>query len=84
MHLRKKHNDAIKPWLAALHVNGGSLLIGAHETDLNGLYWLGALWAAERGLIERRGTVDVISDKPRRFAYVLTTKGQRAARCLMR
>lgn len=69
-------------WLQAMAKNGGSLLIGAHEQQAAGLYHLGALWARERGLIVQHGTVDVISDKPRRYAYSLTEKGWRAARFL--
>lgn len=75
----QKQNAAIKPWLRALHANGGSMLIGAHEESPRGLYWLGSLWAEQRGLIVKHGTVDIISYEPRRYAYTLTTKGKRAA-----
>lgn len=80
MHIRKKHNAAILPWLRAISENGGSLLLNATEVDRRHLYWLGAMWAEERGLIVRHNTVDVISHNPRRYGYSLTKKGARAAR----
>lgn len=72
---RHYRNEHVSKWVRALAANGGSLLIGAHEHSRHGLYHLGALWARERGYITEHGTVDVISDKPRRYSYTLTDKG---------
>lgn len=83
MNHRHKRNAAIAPWICAVIKNGGSLLIGAHEQGPLGLYHLGALWARQRGLLICHGTVDIISGKPRRYAYTLTPKGKRAALRLM-
>ena len=84
MSLRKKHNAVIKPWLIALAKNNGALLINTTEQQSSGLYWLGAMWAEDRGLLIRHDTADVISDQPRRYSYTLTAKGKRAAQAIMR
>lgn len=82
MSSRHYRNEHVAKWLRALSSNGGHLLVAAHEQPKLGLYHLGALWAKERGYIVDHGTADIISDRPRRFAYSLTPRGSRALQAI--